>query len=136
MSISNDTTIAQIEWDKEKDRYDNVVSIITLGNGKVFRMVCFSKQFHPKQRYAIYAGRNKFIKCKTYSPNNDCMEIECEIAGYSVMWGDGDNIGVQCPPLGPDLSEKLGKIVDDDFDEVIITVIDAIQNIPNMWESK
>jgi hypothetical protein len=121
----------KIEWNTQTDKYGNQVSIITLENTKSYRMVSHSKPHHESKRYTIYAGRNKFVRAKIFTPT-DQKAVSCEIAGYGVQWGNTSAIAENCPG-GPDLKNKLARTTNPD--ETIIAVINAIQTLPDMWSS-
>ncbi len=141
MSDTNNTLIKPtIEWDSTTDRWGNSVSVITLSSGRKYRMVCHSKPFHKSKRYTLYAGNNKFIKVKTYSPDNDAEAETINIADYYVEWCDGKISRPINNPMGPDLKSKImpeiPQYIEDYFGHVIICVLEAIVDLPKLWMSK
>ena len=73
---------------------------------------------------------------RSFAPTNDCVATSIEIAGYTMMWGDGDSLGPTYNPAGPNLKAQLDAIQNDNFDAVILIVLDAIKDIDAMWERK
>lgn len=126
----------EIQHRVETDKYGNEVSIVRLENGRYFRMVHYSPKHHFRQKSIIYASRGKFVRVETYHSNNDCALVTIKIAGYEMAWGDGDPSTPVNNPAGPDLTATLKHIFDDNFDSVILTVLDAIQDRDDLWEHK
>ena len=128
---------SRIDRKVEKDRYDNEVSLIHLpGPRPPFRMVHHKTKSPLRDRATIYAGKGKFVTMRAFSPTNDCVATSIEVAGYTMYWGDGDPLDPTCNPAGPNLHDRLRAIHDDNFEAVIILVLDAIKDIDAMWERK
>lgn len=127
--------IGLIEWETTMDKYNNPVSLITMAHGSKFRMVHFATK-SPNKRANIYAGRGKFVRVTYNEPQSDTVATEINVAGYAVSWGDGENLGAESNPSGPDLTKELKTIQEDDFDAVILLVLSRIEYLDNMWEIK
>jgi len=131
-----------IHHNEEKDKWDNLVTILERCDGKKFRMVHHSKPFHKKQHYTIYEGRNRFIKVTICETPKDTQEDYVRAHRYTVFWGDGDNGGID---LDEDiligdwddklLQEKLKNISDNRYFEVILTVLNFVDS-SETWQSK
>lgn len=137
----------------EKDKWDNDVTVIETPSKK-YRMVHHTTPEKYRQKATLYGGRNKFIRIFTSTSANDCVETSIEINNFVVSWGDGDNLGVHkleaTWPKGeqakrktvpPEEDEKelvvaLSQITDDNFEQVIITIIFYLEMNDDKWQSK
>lgn len=128
--------LGSIERNVETDKYDNKVSIITMATGLKFRMVHYAGR-GARRRATIFAGPGKSIQVETFSPDNDCIPSSCKVAGYKCAWGDGDNLGVDFEaPYPNSLLPALQCVRGDDYDAMILLVLDFIANKPDLWKQK
>lgn len=106
-----------IEWNKEIDKWDNKVSIITLPDGTKYRMVHHKvRQGKGHLEYAtIYAGKNKFMRYRHFTPDRDAEPTTLTIGNYKISWGDGICLGVEVDPNGPPELEAILKQLDEVF---------------------
>ncbi len=128
-----------IEERADRDRYDNEVSLITLADGRKYRMVHHDPANKPRQRATIYAGRGVFVRVKSHTPDRDTIPHAITVAGYETQWGDGDNLGAWAAdgmePV-PGVLDALRQIEHDNFDLAIVTVLAAIADVPEAWERR
>jgi hypothetical protein len=126
-----------------KDKYNNEVTKFMMCDGREYNIVHHTKNplaYH--QRATLYGGRNKFLRLYWTQPTSDTQMTIFRAGIFEVGWGDGDNGGCFSFPAGYEFSEnekefakELSKIPDDDFDSVLLKVIDyTIMN--DAWQSK
>lgn len=137
----------------EKDKWDNDVTVIETPTHK-YRMVHHTTPEKYRQKATLYGGRNKFVRVFTKTSDNGSVETFIEINNFVVSWGDGDNLGVHklegTWPKGqqdkrqtvqPEEDETilvaaLCLIQDDNFEQVLITVIMYLEMHEDKWQRK
>lgn len=129
----------RILWNDEKDRWDNEVSIILLPDGRRLRMVRHApkKAWHRTVRSTIYRGRGSFVRVVTTAGRNDCCYDELTVAGYGMLWGDGEIGPFTNADKGPDLETLVTtECVHQNTENAILTVLGAIIDVDDVWETK
>lgn len=129
--------LGTINHEAETDKFGNKVSIIRLFQGRTFRMVHYPSKSRYRKFFTIYGGRGRYLKVMQYTPDIDTRATRIECGGYAVEWGDGDNLGVEAMAgngnIIPALMEELQEVVEDDFEQVILTVVRSVQDIEACW---
>lgn len=154
--------LGEIKKNDHLDKWDNKVSLIYLNRepgdeGPTdFELVHFTpkKRHYARRGHRIWIGKGVFLPVETFFSDNDCAANWVSIAGFDVSWGDGDNLGayyneanmdtIRANAALPDSTKtiildvlaKLNKIVEDDDDAVILTVLHAVRSNPEFWSRK
>lgn len=120
----------------ETDKYHNEVSIITLPDCK-YRMVHHTVRGKWRQKGTIYAGRGVSIRFKEYHSDRDIEVHSLQVGGFSVGWGDGDNLGVECvyPGDHSEMIERLREIRNDESERFTIEVLCYVDQ-KGLWDIK
>lgn len=129
----------RILWNDQKDNWDNEVSIILLPNGRRLRMVRHApkKPWHRTVRSTIYRGRGSFVRVVSTAGRNDCCYDELSVAGYKMLWGDGELGPFTNAEKGPDLEQIVTSTCwHQDQENAILTVLGAIIDVDEVWETK
>ena len=125
------------------DKYKNDVTKFMICDGREYNIVHHTKKpYAYHQRATLYGGRNKLLRLYWTQPTSDMEMTIFRIGNFEVGWGDGDNGGCFPFPAGyefskdeKELAAELSKINEDDFDSVIMKVLDyTILN--DAWQSK
>lgn len=123
---------ANIDHRVEKDKYGNEVSIITLADGRTYRMVHYTPRGRYTQNATIYAGRGKFMRLHTHYTDNDCQVNSFRLGDYRISWGDGDPVAVASVGDVPNLDDLLYTLREDD-DNAIIAILTAVGENNAVW---
>jgi hypothetical protein len=129
----------RILWNDEKDGWGNEVSIILLPDGRRLRMVRHEpkKPWHRTVRSTIYRGRGNFVRVSSTAGRNDCCYDELVVAGYAMLWGDGEIGPFTNAENGPDLEALVTtECAHQGTENAILTVLGAIVDVDAVWETK
>lgn len=133
----DETPFGTIDRYAQTDRYDNPVSLITLTDGKTFRMVHHHKGWRKRMRATIYAGRGKFVRVDEFDPDSDMEVHHLTVAGYRVEWGDGDFLGASSRQDGPNLNAEIYEhCAHDESDDALLFILSRIADNDALWEHK
>lgn len=127
--------LAIFEPRREKDQYNNDVTIISLPSYK-YRMVHHSNAGDAFQKATIYASRGKFVRFKAYLDTaNDKHTVE--LAGYSMEWRGNKTIVVQ-NPAGPVIDMLLLVTEHDEamFVGWVLNTLDMNLDNSELWQTK
>jgi hypothetical protein len=125
-----------IAWRKQADRFGNHVSIAGLAVGTKFRIVHHTEPLRSKQHAAAYARPGKFVRISSYVSPVANRESWIRVGGYHVVWLAGKVCKVEMRDGGPDIGGSLRAIENDNFDEVVLHVLEAIRSVADCWETK
>lgn len=128
---------------KEKDKYQNDVTIIELPDLRKYRMVHHMPESKWRyQRLTVYAGRGKFFKITLRFSENDCKANVAEVHDFFISWGDGDNLGVYRVDNAPHRPEDaniiaaLQDVTEDNWEQCVLMVILWLEQNDDRWLRK
>ncbi len=97
----------------------------------------------PRKRHqtaTIYAGRNRFVKVKSYYPTRDTEMTTLDVAGFDTGWGDGEQCDLRYTGacvVSPETMKELKNVHSDD--DVLFIAIILASDLPKQdgfWQSK
>lgn len=130
--------LGYIEYRKERDRWQNDISLVYMPDGKCYRMVHHSKELaiHYKQYARLYRKSGVYINYEYTHPSSDTAMKTVSLAGYSMSWGDGEPGWYVVPDGCPDLRGEFAKIFDEDTAAFVLVVMKVLHEREDLWQVK
>lgn len=128
---------------EDVDKFGNKVSIIGLNSGRKLRMVHFPVQARgTSYRWVsnIYRRKGMYAQVVETSNDNDCVPSTLDVAGYQLMWGDGELLASTENPAGPIILTHIRRSLQHESEDttrsVILAVLEEIQGLDHLWTIK